>query len=142
RSCDWVVPENYFEHVGDDLRAADYYVAYAHLESSGCYTPPISENVGRLQNAIDLAKAATGQSKVILIAHSMGGLIARAYIEGPDYAGDVSSLFTFGSPHLGIPSDALVFLANGLSLGTYCANYQPAVCDLSTTGMLLFNQTH
>ncbi len=140
--CEQADPETYFDLTDDDLIAAGYSVGYAHLESSSCYTPPITENVWGLRKAIALTKAATHQSKVILIAHSMGGLVARAYIEGPDYAGDVSALFTFGSPHQGIPTDLIVFLANGLSLGVYCAKYQPAVCDFSTTGMLLFNQTH
>ncbi len=42
-------------------------------------------NVPGLIEAIDRAKDRTGQSKVIVIAHSMGGLVSRAYIEGPRY---------------------------------------------------------
>ena len=141
-SCDRPDPESYFESVDDFLRQAGYYVTYAHLETSPCYTPPLIENVPRLRNEITLAKAATGQDQVILIAHSMGGLVSRAYIEGPDYDGDVAALFTFGSPHLGVPDDLLAFLANGLSLGEYCEEYQPAACDFSVLGMRLFNQDH
>ena len=141
-SCDWPDPKSYFAKVDDAIHAAGYYVGYASLQSSSCYTPPVTENVARLENAIALAKTATHQSKVILIAHSMGGIVARAYIEGPDYENDVSELFTFGTPHIGVPADLLVFFANGLSIGTYCADYQPAVCDFSVTGMLLFNQNH
>jgi hypothetical protein len=92
--------------------------------------------------AIDKAKAVTGKSKVILIAHSMGGLVARAYIEGPYYRGDVETLFTFGSPHLGTPEDAISFLLNGISFGNSCKTYQAAVCDFSVLGMRLFNIGH
>jgi len=140
--CDWPDPSSNFKLMYDDLKAAGYYVAYAYLETSPCYTPPLVENVPRLRQAIALAKAATNQEKVILIAHSMGGVVSRAYIEGPDYDGDVAALFTFGSPHLGVPVDVFVFLANGLSLGEYCRDYQPATCDLSILGMALFNEDH
>ena len=140
--CDWPDPSSNFKLVYDDLKAAGYYVAYAYLETSPCYTPPLIENVPRLRQAIALAKAATNQEKVILIAHSMGGVVSRAYIEGPNYDEDVAALFTFGSPHLGVPVDVFVFLANGLSLGVYCRDYQPAACDLSILGMALFNEDH
>ena len=140
-SCDWAVPEDYFNQIDNVLHDSGYYVAYAHLESSFCYTPPIEDNVTCLDNAIQLAKAATHQPKVILIAHSMGGLVSRAYIEGSDYDNDVAQLFTFGSPHQGVPDDLLAFFANGLSLGAYC-EYQAAVCDFSYLGMRLFNQSH
>jgi hypothetical protein len=138
---EWV--DGYFASVDNYLKDdGGYHVAYAHLETSPCYTPPLVENVTRLRNAITLAKAAADQDKVILIAHSMGGLVSRAYIEGPEYVGDVEALFTFGSPHQGVPLAALAFLANGLSLGEYCKNYQPAACDFSVPGMNLFNRNH
>ena len=140
--CEWPDPDENFQSVDDYLRAAGYYVAYARLETSPCYTPPLIENVPCLLNAIALAKTATNQRHVILIAHSMGGLVSRAYIEGPDYDDDVAALFTFGSPHLGVPADALVFLFNGATLGQVCKDYQPVVCDFSTLGMILFNHDH
>lgn len=141
-ACEWPDPDPYFASVDGYLEDAGYYVAYARLETSPCYTPPLVENVTRLRNAITLAKAAADQDKVILIAHSMGGLVSRAYIEGPEYVGDVEALFTFGTPHQGVPLAALAFLANGLSLGEYCKNYQPAACDFSVPGMNLFNRNH
>jgi len=50
---------------------------------------------------IDRAKRRAGAEKVILVGHSMGGLVARSYIQGPDYAHDVARLFTLGTPHRG-----------------------------------------
>ncbi len=138
-----VDPDSYFEQVDENLQAAGFYVGYAYLQSSACYTPSLTANVPNLMSAIDAAKAANpGQSKVILIAHSMGGLVSRAYIEGSNYRNDVSALFTFGSPHNGTPDDLLAFLLNGVTLGKACSSYQPAVCDFSVLGMRLFNQTH
>ncbi|MBE7473180.1 MAG: carboxypeptidase regulatory-like domain-containing protein [Anaerolineales bacterium] len=144
-SCEWPNPDAYFESIDNDLHASGYYTAYAELETSRCYTPHLVDNVTRLRNAILQAKTATNQPKVILIAHSMGGLVSRAYIESPDYPGDVASLFTFGSPHLGLSPGLLTFLvlsAKYLSLGYYCKYNQPAVCDFSDTGMSSFNKSH
>jgi pimeloyl-ACP methyl ester carboxylesterase len=36
-----------------------------------------------------------------IIAHSMGGLVARDYVEGPQYAGGVGHLILVGTPNLG-----------------------------------------
>ena len=140
KSCDWVVPEDYFEYTDNELHVRGYYVTYASLESSLCYTPSIEENVWRLDEAIQLAKENTNQEKVILIAHSMGGLVSRAYIEGGDYDNDVAQVFTFGSPHLGVPVDLLALLSpDGVAF--YCLA-QPAACDFSSLGMKLFDLRH
>lgn len=40
-------------------------------------------------------------SKVDLVAHSMGGLVARQYIQSADYASDVDQLIFLGTPHEG-----------------------------------------
>jgi hypothetical protein len=55
-------------------------------------------------------------AKVILIGHSMGGLVSRYYIECLGGWQNVRRLFTLGTPHRG-SLNALGFLANGLSKG-------------------------
>ncbi|MBO9313428.1 MAG: alpha/beta fold hydrolase [Chloroflexus sp.] len=50
---------------------------------------------------IDRAKKAAGADKVILIGHSMGGLVARSYIQSSAYRNDVDCLITLGTPHRG-----------------------------------------
>src|SRR5207247_1744366 len=45
---------------------------------------------------------ATGAKKVTILAHSMGGLASRAYIENEE-AQDVDRLITIGTPHGGTP---------------------------------------
>ena len=54
-----------------------------------------------LQNIIDKAKRESGQDKVILIAHSMGGLVARQYIQSSLYRNDVDTLIMIGTPNNG-----------------------------------------
>jgi pimeloyl-ACP methyl ester carboxylesterase len=43
----------------------------------------------------------TGAEKVDLVAHSLGGLVARAYLSG--HEAPVARLVTLGAPHLGTP---------------------------------------
>lgn len=50
---------------------------------------------------IQQAKQISGAHKVDLIAHSMGGLVARSYVQGDTYANDVDQLITLGTPHTG-----------------------------------------
>jgi hypothetical protein len=51
-------------------------------------------------------------AKVILLAHSMGGLISRYYLEVLEGWQDSRALFTFGTPYRG-SLNAVNFLANG-----------------------------
>lgn len=54
-----------------------------------------------LKPVIDQAKAATGNDKVNIVAHSMGGLVSRAYVQSAGYEDDVDQIITLGTPHLG-----------------------------------------
>jgi formylglycine-generating enzyme required for sulfatase activity/pimeloyl-ACP methyl ester carboxylesterase len=139
RLTDDSIGVNYFMKMIDLLKPT-YPVYYAWLISNQCYTPSVKENALNLKASIERVKQQTKASKVILIAHSMGGIVSRAYIENDNlYANDVKALFTFGSPHQGAPEAGLAFLANVASLGKFCLDKQPAACDLSGEGMLLFN---
>ena len=60
-------------------------------------------------------------AKVILLAHSMGGLISRYYLEVLGGWTDCKALFTFGTPYRGSVK-AVDFLANG---------YKEAFIDLT-----------
>jgi pimeloyl-ACP methyl ester carboxylesterase len=53
-------------------------------------------------------------AKVILIGHSMGGLVARYYLECLDGWKDARMLITFGTPYRG-SLNALDFIANGFT---------------------------
>ncbi|MCD4705761.1 lamin tail domain-containing protein, partial [bacterium] len=53
-----------------------------------------------LKNKIDEVKIITNVDKVNLITHSMGGLVARQYIES-NYKNDIDKLIFLGTPHNG-----------------------------------------
>jgi pimeloyl-ACP methyl ester carboxylesterase len=107
-SCDdqRVDPDRYFEGLKGWLEGPTfggrYAVTFAHLDTTRCYTPRIHENARHIVRALDAA-GASPTNRAIIIAHSMGGLVTRAYVEDPaQYRGDVAEIFTFGTPHLGI----------------------------------------
>jgi pimeloyl-ACP methyl ester carboxylesterase len=50
---------------------------------------------------IDRAKQRSGAKKVVLVGHSMGGLVSRSYIQSAAYGDDVERLITLGTPHRG-----------------------------------------
>jgi triacylglycerol esterase/lipase EstA (alpha/beta hydrolase family) len=61
---------------------------------------PIDTMGARLGARVDEVLALTGECKVTLIAHSMGGLVCRAYLR--QFGGaKVSQLITLGTPHHG-----------------------------------------
>ncbi|MBW4527746.1 MAG: lecithin--cholesterol acyltransferase [Phormidium tanganyikae FI6-MK23] len=57
-------------------------------------------------------KSGASDAKVILMAHSMGGLVSRYYLEVLEGWQDSRALFTFGTPYRG-SLNAVNFLANG-----------------------------
>ncbi|MFC0107418.1 lipase/acyltransferase domain-containing protein [Kibdelosporangium aridum] len=64
-------------------------------------------------------------AKLVLVGHSMGGLVARLYLELLDGWRDTRSLITFGTPYSG-SINALTFLENGFMKG-----WGPFTVDLS-----------
>jgi pimeloyl-ACP methyl ester carboxylesterase len=61
-------------------------------------------------------KSGNQNAKLILVGHSMGGIVARLYLEFLDGWRDTRSLITFGTPYSG-SMNALSFVANGFSKG-------------------------
>lgn len=60
----------------------------------------IDDYVPSLREAIHAVCAETGSNQVIIVAHSMGGLAARAYLRA-DGDDKVAKVITLGSPHSG-----------------------------------------
>lgn len=54
-----------------------------------------------LDKLIEEVKQRSGQPKVNIVAHSMGGLVARYYIADEEKAKNVGKLISLGVPHLG-----------------------------------------
>jgi pimeloyl-ACP methyl ester carboxylesterase len=63
-----------------------------------------------LDTLVDQIMAQTGQGQVYVVAHSMGGLVARQYIADPARAAKVKRLVTLGTPYLGTPKALYVLL--------------------------------
>ena len=68
-----------------------------------------------------------GEAKLILIGHSMGGIVARYFLEVLGGWRDTRSLITFGTPYRG-SLNAVGYLANG-----YAKGIGPLKVDLSET---------
>jgi triacylglycerol esterase/lipase EstA (alpha/beta hydrolase family) len=80
------------------------------------YGPPLADIESfseQLHAKIEQVRAATGAERVVLLAHSMGGLVARAYMRRHG-GGRVAKLITIGTPHHG---SILAFTFPGYSLG-------------------------
>jgi hypothetical protein len=106
----------------------------AHIETGRNRTPSATENARCLKKQLANIREVTRALKVVLVAHSMGGLVARAYVETSNlYNQDVSKLITLGSPHVGTSIGKFVCLFRG--------NTQPAACEFST-GIDAFNEQH
>jgi pimeloyl-ACP methyl ester carboxylesterase len=91
---------NYFEFPYDWRR--DNRVAARHLQTESA-------------KWLEARRKTTGNenAKLILICHSMGGLVARHFLEVLDGWRDCLALITFGTPYRG-SLNALNFIANGM----------------------------
>ena len=79
------------------LEAAGWTVATLNLEP--IYTN-IENFVAPVADRVDAVLAATGATRLVLVGHSMGGLVARAYLRRHGSA-RVARLITLGTPHAG-----------------------------------------
>ena len=66
---------------------------------------PISVYSNRLEIVVNNVLKYTGKNKVIIVAHSMGGLVARDYIKNHGGLNKVDKLVTIGTPNHGIYAD-------------------------------------
>ena len=97
----------------------------------------LHENAARLREGIAAARRQSGADKVYLIAFSMGGLNARAYLESTLYAGDVARAFILGTPHQG------EHLWRTLLLWEHVAwSDEPSALELLPIHADLFNASH
>ncbi len=105
------------------IRASYYYIHYYDLGSYKLTTQKsekIENYALRLDEIIDIVKDRTGSDKVNIVAHSMGGLVARYYIRifGED---SVNKLVMIATPNAGI-SDNSKRLCNFLGSKDECSD--------------------
>jgi pimeloyl-ACP methyl ester carboxylesterase len=138
-----------WDRIGRQLTALGYEVYLANWTTSALRTIS-AEDAARDCLAPQIASVVGQDSdrKVLLVAHSMGGLVSRAYIENSRlYRDDVEALVTLGTPHVGVNLGALIKIATLLHPKTRIAGYvlctvNPGLCQLSTDEMLIFNLRH
>jgi hypothetical protein len=91
---------------------ASYYYDYFYSIGSYVYLTRSGENIDtyaiRLNDIIDLVKYKTGKGKVNIIAHSMGGLVARRYLQIFE-KDTINKLILIGTPNKGIVGDVKDF---------------------------------
>jgi len=94
-----------------------------------------------LKKVIDEAKDLTGHYQAHLVAYSLGGLVARSYVQSKDFDDDVDNLITVGSPHLGASEAYLAWSGGELPSGwkpltVYLWFLQAANKKLSTVDLI------
>jgi pimeloyl-ACP methyl ester carboxylesterase len=67
------------------------------------------ETAKLLKEKIEEIKQISNWPRVDIVAHSMGGLVAREYVESPDYQNDIDRLVMLGTPNRGAPQDYLMW---------------------------------
>jgi pimeloyl-ACP methyl ester carboxylesterase len=87
-----------FTVLGRSLRQAGCDV---HTINYSLLTNDVRVAAGRLAATVEELCAATGQPRVRLVGHSLGGLIARYYVQRLGGDERVSTLVTLATPHLG-----------------------------------------
>jgi pimeloyl-ACP methyl ester carboxylesterase len=95
-----------------------YISNYSHTQARGTHDT-IENYAKELANEIQVVKQYDNVSKVDIVAHSMGGLISRTYIEDDGlidipFRGDVRKLIMLGTPNQGL-SQNVIFQFFGIS---------------------------
>ncbi|UOG77424.1 hypothetical protein MTX78_23600 (plasmid) [Hymenobacter tibetensis] len=81
----------------EQIRYADYPADQSFAANASRFKSHVSASLQNYSNQ------KISVSKVDLVGHSMGGLLSRQYIQGPDYRQDVNRLITLNTPHSGSP---------------------------------------
>ncbi len=93
------------EHLGwENIYTMNYRTSHGH----------IFRMVEDLGHKVDSILKKTGAKQVDIIAHSLGGLVARTYMSLGEGRGKIKRLVTLGTPHQGT---SLSFLARGIARG-------------------------
>jgi len=126
----------YFRGIGPRFQKAGRRVVHARLPALGGIEARARELAGCVR--------AMGEERVIILAHSMGGLDARHAIARLGLAPQVAALVTVGTPHRGTPvADLTADLAQKLGIARALALAGvglEALHDLTTERMERFNQ--
>jgi triacylglycerol lipase len=89
----------YFQGIDKALRRAGHPIVVTKVHPCG----GIARRAAELKGAVDAAVNQLGIAKVVIVAHSMGGLDARYMISQLGMADRVAALLTVTTPHRGSP---------------------------------------
>ena len=107
----------------------------AHISHASIDMEPllagIDDFVPQVARAIDSLCAASGAARVIVVGHSMGGLVARAYLRAHGDA-RIAHVFTLGTPHHGTALAERAPGANALQMRRWDRNAAAGVAWLET----------
>ena len=134
----------FLDHFSSDVAFRSKYKLYVFnywSNEPGVTVPNLAAKFGETVNRMSTDDHAFGSRPFVIIAHSMGGLIARSFMQ--EYGGDsrVLSLITLATPHHGSP------LANGparnhASRPRYSARFQDLDDLLLLFGGVSFDDTN
>jgi hypothetical protein len=99
----------YLQRSPYDPQGRDVFISNYAIDNKVPTILSISLYAQRLQEEIDFIKKKEGVNNVDIVAHSMGGLIARRYVEAEDfhdiqmcYNGDIEKLIMIATPNHGV----------------------------------------
>ena len=72
-----------------------------HAVNYGLFTGDIRDAAHQLRTHVERLREQTGADKVHIVGHSLGGMIARYYVQRMGGCAVVDTLVTLGSPHTG-----------------------------------------
>ena len=87
-----------------------------HAVNYGLFTGDLRNAAHELRNHVEKLCEATGADKVHIVGHSLGGVIARYYVQRMGGSARVDTLVTLGSPHSGTLGAYLIPTALGRQL--------------------------
>lgn len=123
RICPTILPERLLDRVPENYPVYVDFLnwAYAEFGKKRFYGAPYdwrlrpAASLAGLDAVVERARRENGGTKVILLCHSLGGLVGREYIAAVG-RGKVSHLITVGTPWLGTPQAARA-LVRGADFG-------------------------
>jgi pimeloyl-ACP methyl ester carboxylesterase len=128
-----------------DVQRKDWFKVGRMLLTRGYWNASCSTKEGynwylqRVKLAVDEAREATGSEQVVLVGHSAGGWLGRAFIgetqwrDDPEHSSEdlphdaVAALVSLGTPHTPPPPDSKVKCMTGGALG-YVNTMWPGAC--------------
>lgn len=108
----WQPMARAFRAAGISFHAVDLEPVFGDIDG---YLPQVG-------HAIDLLRTATKTAQVVIVAHSMGGLVARAWLSENGWQ-KVTTLITLGTPHQGT---SLAQFGIGKNAAQMCSIDNPA----------------